>query len=56
MGSPVTVKLYKAQNGRKEFAGVLAGYQDGDVTITVGGKEMTFPKDTVALTRLRVEF
>jgi ribosome maturation factor RimP len=56
MGSPVTVKLYKAQDGRKEFAGTLAGYQDGDVTVTIGGKAVTFPKDTVALTRLRVEF
>jgi ribosome maturation factor RimP len=56
MGSPVTVKLYKAQDGRKEFAGTLAGYQDCDVTVTIGGKAVTFPKDTVALTRLRVEF
>ena len=34
MGSPVAVKLYKAKNGRKEFAGVLAGYDGGDITIT----------------------
>ena len=34
MGSPVLVKLYKARDGRKEFAGVLAGYENGDVTIT----------------------
>ena len=26
MGSPVAVKLYKGRNGRKEFAGVLTGY------------------------------
>jgi hypothetical protein len=26
------------------------------VTVTMGGKAVTFPKDTVALTRLRVEF
>ena len=56
MGSPVAVKLYKAKNGRKEFAGVLAGYENGDVTITVGDTAMTFDKDEVALCRLRIEF
>ena len=56
MGSPVAVKLYQARNGRKEFAGVLAGYENGDVTVTVGGTDMTFAKSEVALCRLRVEF
>ena len=56
MGSPVAVKLYKAKNGRKEFAGVLTGYENGDVTITVGGTAMTFARDEVALCRLRIEF
>lgn len=56
MGSPVAVKLYKARDGRKEFAGVLAGYDNGAVTITVGGTDMTFAKNEVALCRLRVEF
>lgn len=56
MGSPVLVKLYRARDGRKEFAGVLTGYEDGDVTLTVGDREMTFPKAEVALCRLRVEF
>lgn len=56
MGSPVTVKLYKARDGRKEFAGTLAGYADGAVTIRLGDAEMTFSRDEVALCRLRVEF
>ena len=56
MGSPVAVKLYKARNGRKEFAGTLAGYDNGDVTIAVGDAAMTFGKDEVALCRLRIEF
>ena len=56
MGSPVLVKLYKARGGRKEFPGHLAGYADGDITITVGGKQETFPKAEVALCRLRIEF
>ena len=58
MGSPVLVKLYRNLDGRKEFAGNLTGYDEatGDVTITVGTQEFTFPKKDVALTRLRVEF
>ena len=56
MGSPVTVKLYKARDGRKEFAGVLAGYEDGAVTVTLGDQALTFTKEEVALCRLRVEF
>ena len=58
IGSPVLVKLYRAQDGRKEFAGHLAAYDEanGDVTVTVGKEEMTFIKKDVALVRLRVEF
>ena len=56
MGSPVTVKLYKAKDGRKEFAGYLKGYDNGAVTVAVGNRELTFTKDEVALCRLRVEF
>ena len=56
MGSPVTVKLYKARDGRKEFAGHLAGYDNGAITVTVGKAEMTFASEEVALCRLRVEF
>ena len=52
------LKLYRAQDGRKEFAGHLAAYDEasGDVTVTVGKEEMTFVKKDVALVRLRVEF
>ena len=56
MGSPVAVKLYQAKEGRKEFAGVLTGYENGNVTITVGDTDMTFLKSEVALCRLRIEF
>ena len=58
LGSPVLVKLHRNQDGRKEFPGVLTGYDEatGDVTITVGKQEMTFAKKDIALVRLRVEF
>ena len=56
MGSPVAVRLYQNKDGRKEFAGTLTGYDDGAVLIEVGGKELRFEKNEVALCRLRVEF
>ena len=56
MGSPVLVKLYSPRNGMKEFAGVLQGYENGRVTISVGKETYTFEKPEVAMVRLRVEF
>ncbi len=57
VGSPVFVKLYKARNGRKEFAGELAGYgENGEITITVGKETLTFAASEVALCRLRIVF
>lgn len=58
LGSPVLVKLYRAQDGRKEFPGTLVSYDEttGDVTVTVGKENMTFVKKDIALVRLRVEF
>lgn len=56
MGEPILIKLYRPKNGSKEFAGVLKGYDGGDVTALVGASEITFEKAEIALVRLRVEF
>ena len=57
IGSPVLVKTYQNRDGRKEFAGKLAGYEDGAVLLDMGGAEpVRFEKNEVALVRLRVEF
>jgi len=58
MGSPVLVKLYRAQDGRKEVPGVLKAYdlETGAITVESGGASRTFEKKDVALIRLRVEF
>ena len=57
MGEPVLVKTYQNRNGRKEFAGKLAGYDNGAVLLDMGGEEPErFEKAEVALVRLRVEF
>ena len=52
MGQQVDVRLYRPVDGRKEYTGVLAGDEDGDVT--VDGRR--FPKGEVALVRLHVTF
>ena len=57
MGSAVLVKTYKPKDGRKEFAGTLAGYEDGAVLLDMGtGEPLCFEKSEIALVRLRVEF
>lgn len=57
MGSAVLVKTYKPKDGRKEFAGTLAGYEEGAVMLDMGtGAPIRFEKVEIALVRLRVEF
>ena len=52
----VEVKLYRPQEGQKNFIGLLQSWQDGDTTIEVGGKPMTFTKKDIALVRLYPRF
>lgn len=54
LGAEVEVRLYQPRDGRKAFVGTLAAYENGDVTITVGGEEKVFVKSTVAQVRLHM--
>lgn len=56
MGADVLLKTYKPRDGRKEFSGVLAGYDDGAVSLAVGGETLRFEKPEIALVRLRCDF
>lgn len=56
MGEPILLKTYQPKNGTKEFPGVLAGYDNGAVTVDMNGTPFTFEKTEIALVRLRVEF
>ena len=53
LGSEVSVKLYSAKNGRKEYVGVLGAYDSGDVTLEDG---TLFHKSEIAQVRLHVTF
>lgn len=54
VGSEVEVKLYRAQNGRKEQVGVLKSYEDGNVTLTTPAGELVLEKQDIAQVRLYV--
>lgn len=56
MGSAVVLKTFAPRNGKKEFEGVLSGYDGGDVTLSLDGAEETFEKKEIAAVRLRIEF
>lgn len=53
LGSEVEVRLYRARDGKKEFVGVLAGYENGDVSLEDG---LRFEKKDIAQVRLHVTF
>lgn len=56
MGAEVDVKFYKAVNGQKNCTGILAGYDDGNVTLEMGGETVIFDKKEIAFVRLHVSF
>ncbi len=56
-GSLVDVKLYQAQNGSRDWQGLLEGWEDGTLTIrTDEGEEIRFQRKDVASVRLAVVF
>ena len=50
------LRLYRPMDGKKSFVGTLAGYDDGNVTITVGEEALTFEKQQIAKVNLHVSF
>ena len=56
LGSEVEVRLYRAQEGRKELVGVLASYADGGVTLQTPTGEKALSKQDIAQVRLYVRF
>lgn len=56
IGRDVDVKLYKAENGKKEFSAVLTGFNDGVVTLETDGSEMKLPVKQAAYIKLSFSF
>jgi ribosome maturation factor RimP len=55
-GREVDVKLYKAENGLKEFTGVLTDYKDDTAVIDVDGTVMEIPVKQAVYIRLSFSF
>lgn len=53
MGSEVEVRLYRPVDGKKEYVGVLTGYENGNVQLE---GDLSFEKKDVAQVRLHVTF
>lgn len=56
IGRKVSVKLYKAVNGVKEFDGILTGYSDGTAVITTEAGSLNVKKEEAVYIRLFFEF
>ena len=57
LGEEVEVKLYKALEGQKEFAGTLEAYDVDTVTLGFeGSTKTTFDRKNIALIRLAIDF
>lgn len=54
LGSEVELKLYRPEEGRKDWVGPLTAYAGGDVTIATPLGDKTFLKKDVAQVRLYV--
>ena len=56
LGTEVDLKLYKKQNGAKEFTGILESYDPETVTFKIKNETMTVNKSDIALIRLHISF
>ena len=56
IGKEIEIKLYKAQEGSKEFAGVLESFDAETLGIREGNTQRTFLRSDIALVRLALDF
>lgn len=56
MGQEVELKTYKPIDKCKEFVGILDNYDQGNVTLKMEDKTVTFQKADIALVKLTIDF
>ena len=56
LGQEVEVKLYRPREGRKSLVGPLQAYEEGNVTLLLGGQPVTLEDKEIALVRLYPRF
>lgn len=54
IGHKAEIKLYSNKYGGREHVGILEAYDDGAVTLEVGGEGLRFEKQEIANARLRI--
>ena len=55
IGQYVELKLYKPQNGQKEYEGKLIRFDENSITIEAEG-EITFAREDIAIIKLALDF
>ena len=55
-GMVVELHTYRPVNGAKLFRGELVGLKDGNIVISAGSEELSFPKKEVSLVRPFIDF
>jgi ribosome maturation factor RimP len=56
MGEEIEIKLFAPLDGKKDYSGILKGYNDGIITIETDGKEIQIEKQKAASVRLAFNF
>lgn len=56
IGDEVELKTYKAINKRKEFTGILKGFDASTVTLEIDGEDVSFARNEVANIKLTLDF
>jgi len=55
VGKMVDVKLYRPQDGKKEWTGVLLSHNDSETAVEIDGTEKVFLNKDVAIVRLHAD-
>ncbi len=56
IGQDVELKLFKAKDGVKEFAGTLKNFDSTTVTVTINDKDETFIRKEISVIKLAFDF
>ena len=56
IGQDVEIRLYKPENGTKEYEGVLESFDAETITISDGEREYSFSRNNIAIIRLALDF
>ncbi len=56
IGQDVEIRLYKPENGTKEYEGLLESFDAETITISDGEREYSFYRNNIAIIRLALDF